>query len=83
MTAFGTVGAVVAALFIAVWADWRTGRRLQQEREEADRRLRREQEHTDRQLQEERELSDVRLMQERQIAHPSVITTLTAAPPAM
>jgi hypothetical protein len=28
MTAFGTVGAVVAAVGIALWTEWRSGQRL-------------------------------------------------------
>ena len=68
MTAFGTVGAVAVALFIALWSDWRTGQRLDRERDDADRRLRHEQEHSDAQLAEERRLADERLRAERDVA---------------
>jgi hypothetical protein len=57
MTAFGTVGAVVAALGIAVWSERRTDTRLTAERA-----------HSDQQLREERERADARLQAERDTA---------------
>lgn len=57
MTAFGTVGAVVAAVGIATWSEWRTTRRL------ADEHAR-----TDRQLAEERALSAAHIEEERRLA---------------
>jgi hypothetical protein len=87
MTAFGTVGAVVAALSIAVWSDVRTGQRLRMERQAADERLRLEQDHSDAQLAEERQLADARLQAEResardreQLAEAYAVQVLTAVP---
>jgi hypothetical protein len=57
MTAFGTVGAVVAALGIALWADWRTGQRLAAE-----------QARSAAQLAEEWALSAAQVEEERRIA---------------
>lgn len=57
MTAFGTVGAVVVALGIAVWSERRTDRRLAVQRE-----------HSDAQLAEERRLAGERLQAERDSA---------------
>jgi hypothetical protein len=60
MTAFGTVGAVIAALFIAFWADSRAGKRLDAERDRSDERLREERERSDAQLAEERQIAQER-----------------------
>ena len=57
MTAFGTVGAVVAAVGIALWTEWRSGERLKAE-----------QQRSDRQLEEERALSRAEIEEERRIA---------------
>jgi hypothetical protein len=57
MTAFGTVGAVIAAVGIALWAEWRSGRRLAAEREHSDRQLEEERAHSRAQIEEERALS--------------------------
>lgn len=57
MTAFGTVGAVAAALGIAIWSEQRTDTRLTAERE-----------HSDQQLREERDRADARLQAERDTA---------------
>jgi hypothetical protein len=57
MTAFGTVGAVVAALGIAVWSERRTDTRLTAERA-----------HSDQQLREERDRADARVQAERDTA---------------
>lgn len=67
MTAFGTVGAVIAAVSIALWADWRSARRIREERERSDRQLEAEQERSDRQLKEERERSQAQIEEERWI----------------
>lgn len=57
MTAFGTVGAVAAALGIAISSERRTDTRLTAQRE-----------HSDRQLREERDRADARLQAERDTA---------------
>ena len=57
MTAFGTVGAVIAAVGIASWTEWRSGKRLKAE-----------QGRSDRQLKEERERSRAEIEEERRIA---------------
>jgi hypothetical protein len=57
MTAFGTVGAVVAALGIALWSERRTDNRLAAERK-----------HSDEQLADERAFSRAQLAEERRIA---------------
>jgi hypothetical protein len=36
MTAFGTVGAVIVALGIALYADWRAGKRIEAEHARSD-----------------------------------------------
>ena len=56
-TAFGTVGAVIAAVGIALWTEWRSGRRLAEE-----------QQRSDRKLKEERALSRAEIEEERRIA---------------
>jgi hypothetical protein len=57
MTAFGTVGAVIAAVGIALWTEWRSARRLAAE-----------QARSDRQLEEERARSRAEIEEERRIA---------------
>ena len=39
LTAIGTVGAVIAAVGIALWTEWRSGGRLKAEHERSDRLL--------------------------------------------
>jgi hypothetical protein len=56
LTAIGTVGAVIAAVGIALWAEWRSGRRLAAE-----------QARSDRQLEEERARSRAEIEEERRI----------------
>jgi hypothetical protein len=68
MTAFGTVGAVIAAVGIALWAEWRAARRIREERERADRMLEEERARSDRLLQEEREHGRAQIEEERRIA---------------
>jgi hypothetical protein len=58
MTAFGTVGAVIAALGIALWSERRTDKRLVAERT-----------HSDKQLADERAFSRAQIEEERQAAH--------------
>jgi hypothetical protein len=60
MTAFGTCGAVVAAVSIALWTEWRSGRRLAAE-----------QARSDRQLEEERARSMAEIEEERRIGRES------------
>lgn len=65
MTAFGTVGAVIAAVGIALWSTKTTNKRVEKEWHEADERLRRQLEHSDEQLRRQHEYSDRRLAEER------------------
>lgn len=76
MTAFGTVGAVVAAVGIAIWGEWRTNKRIERERVRSDKiladeraladdRLARQLEHSDAQLAAERAHSAAQLQGER------------------
>ena len=51
MTAFGTVCAVFAAVGIAIWSNYKTNRRVEAERVEADRRLREERASANERLQ--------------------------------
>ena len=57
MIAFGTVGAVIAAVGIALWAEWRSGRRLKAERDRSDRMLAEERHRSSAALEEERRLA--------------------------
>jgi len=57
MTAFGTVGAVMAAVGIAIWSEWRTAKRLADEHARSGR-----------QLAEERAFSATRIEEERNLA---------------
>ncbi len=56
MTAFGTVGAVVAAVGIALWSEWRMGERLKAERI-----------YSEKKLAEERALSAAEIKEERRV----------------
>lgn len=67
LTAIGTVGAVVAAVGIALWTDWRSARRIREEREHSDRQLAAEHERGDRLLAEEREHSRTQIEEERRV----------------
>lgn len=64
MTAFGTVGAVIAAVGIAIWSGRTTNTRVAAERTEADRRLREQLDHSDQQLAQERAAADERLREQ-------------------
>jgi hypothetical protein len=68
MTAFGTVGAVIAAVWIAVASSTKTNRLVEAERKEADRRLREQLDHSDEQLRKQQEHSDLQLEAERAAA---------------
>jgi hypothetical protein len=68
MTAFGTVGAVVVAVWIAIASSRKTNRLVAAERVEADRRLREQQEHSDEQLRKQQEHSGQQLQEERAAA---------------
>jgi hypothetical protein len=57
MTGFGTVGAVIAAVGIALWAEWRSGKRLKAEQERSDRLIAEEREHGRAQVDEERRIT--------------------------
>lgn len=56
LTAIGTVGAVIAAVGIALWAEWRSGKRLKGEQERSDRQLKEERGHSQAQIEEERRI---------------------------
>jgi hypothetical protein len=56
-TAIGTVAAVIVALGIALWTEWRSGRRLKAEHERSDRLLAEERAYGRAQLEEERSLA--------------------------
>jgi hypothetical protein len=56
MTAVGTVAVAVVAVAVALFAEWRAGKRVAAERA-----------HSDQQLREERERSDARLAEERRL----------------
>jgi hypothetical protein len=56
MTAIGTVAVAVVAVAVALFAEWRAGKRVAAERA-----------HSDEQLREERERSDARLAEERRL----------------
>jgi len=66
MTAFGTVGAVIAAVGIAIWSARSTNARIATERVEADRRLREQFSHSDEQLSRRQEHSDDQLRQQQE-----------------
>jgi hypothetical protein len=57
LTAIGTVGAVAAAVGIALWSEWRSGKRLKAERERSDRLLAEERQRSREALEEERRLA--------------------------
>jgi hypothetical protein len=65
LTAIGTVGAVVVALGIALWADKRADRRINAEHERSDRLLREERERSASALAEQREHERTALEEER------------------
>jgi hypothetical protein len=60
MTAFGTVGAVAAAVGIALWADWKSGQRVDAERKRSDAQLAEERALSARQIDEERRIAKER-----------------------
>lgn len=68
MTAFGTVGAVIAAVGIAIGSSFATKKLVADERVEADRRLREQLEHSDEQLRKQQQHSDQQLQEERTAA---------------
>jgi hypothetical protein len=68
LTAVGTVGAVVAAVGIALWTEWRSGKRIRAEHERADRLLREERERAAAELAEQREHERAALEEERRVA---------------
>ena len=68
MTAFGTVGAVIAAVGIALWAEWRSGRRLRAEQEHSDKMLAEERQRSSAALEDERAFSRAQLQEERTLA---------------
>jgi hypothetical protein len=64
-TAYGTVGAVVVALGIALFTDWRAGRRIKDERDRSARLLREERERSAAALAEQRAHEGSALDEER------------------
>lgn len=79
LTAWGTLAVAVVAVTVALFAEWRTSKRLAKQQEKhdqeiaeerrlADERLRTQMEHSDQQLQHEREAADARLQEEHRIA---------------
>ena len=65
LTAIGTVGAVIAAVGIALWTEWRSGRRIKAEQERSARQLAEERERTTAALEEERAYSRAQFEEER------------------
>jgi hypothetical protein len=57
LTAVGTVGSVIAAVFIALWTERRSGKRINAEHARADQLLAQERAHGRAQLEEERRLA--------------------------
>ena len=57
LTAIGTVGAVVAAVGIALWTEYRSGRRLAAEHERSDRQLEAERKRSSAEIEDERRIA--------------------------
>jgi hypothetical protein len=68
LTAIGTVGAVIVAVGIALWTEWRSGKRIKAEHERSDKALREERERSAAELAEQREHGRKQLEEERRIA---------------
>jgi hypothetical protein len=68
LTAIGTVGAVVAAVGIALWTEFRSGERIKAEHERSDRLLRHERERAASDLAEQREHEKAAIEEERRLA---------------
>jgi len=60
LTAIGTVGAVMAAVGIALWTEWRSDKRIRAEHNRSDRLLREERERAAAAIEEERRLAQER-----------------------
>jgi ADP-ribosylglycohydrolase len=54
VTAIGTVGVAVAAVGIALWTEWRSGKRLEAEHQRSDRMLKEERARSKEEIDEER-----------------------------
>jgi len=67
MTAFGTVGAVIVALGIALWTERRSDRRVREERAHSDRVLAEQREHERAAIEDERAHGAAQLEEERKI----------------
>jgi hypothetical protein len=78
MTAFGTVGAVVAAVGIALWAEWRSGKGLREERDHSGRLLKEEREYGRAQIEEERRIA----REQEQLAEAYAVQVVPAGQPA-
>jgi hypothetical protein len=78
MTAFGTVGAVIVAVGIALWTERRLGKRLKAEQDRSDRLLKEEREHSTAQLEEERRIARER----EQLAEAYQVHVVMAQRPA-
>lgn len=68
MIAFGTVGAVIVAVGIALWTEWRSGTRLTDERKRSDRLPAEERARAKAELEEERAYGKAQLDEERGLA---------------
>jgi hypothetical protein len=68
MTAFGTVGAVIAAVSIALWTEWRSGKRLKAEQEHSDKMLAEERQRSSAALEDERAYGRAQLEEEPRLA---------------
>jgi len=79
MTAFGTVGAVIAAVWIAIASSKKTDRTVAAERTEADRRLREQFDHSDEQLRKQQEHSDEQLRKQQEHSDEQLAAERAAA----
>ena len=78
LTAVGTVGAVIVAVWIALWTEWRSDKRIKSERERSDGLLAEQREHERAALEEERRLA---LEREQEAAANAVQVALVADGP--
>ncbi len=68
LTAIGTVGAVIVALGIALYTDWRAGKRIKDEHDRSDQLLAEERERSRAALADERAYGRAQLEEERRLA---------------
>lgn len=72
MTAFGTVGAVVVAVGIALWTERRSGQQIRAEHDRGDRLLGQQREHERAALNEERSRAKAELEEERSYSRAQI-----------